>query len=85
MLALLLATLRALTSDYWTVYELAEHLGVGTRTAWRLIAAVRAQCPLERYQDGGPGAVSHYRLPRRGRRHSLTRRRVAHEITADSG
>lgn len=62
-LRLLLAMLRRLTADDWTVDELAEDLGVCRRSAWRYLAAIRAQCPLERVR--GENGASHFRLPRR--------------------
>lgn len=65
MLRLLLATLRRLTTDSWTVYELAEDLGVDKRTVWRVVAAIRAQCPLDCQRGVGQDRASYYRLPRR--------------------
>lgn len=64
-LRLLLGMLRRLTADDWTPDELAEDLGICRRTAWRYLAAIRAQCPLECARERGVGGVSSYRLPRR--------------------
>lgn len=61
----LLGMLRRLTADYWTVDELAEDLGVTRRTAWRYLAAIRAQCPLEQARGEGRDHATYYRLPRR--------------------
>jgi predicted DNA-binding transcriptional regulator YafY len=66
-LRLLLAVLCDLTSDDWTVDELAADLGVHRRTVWRVLAELRrARLPLEATRDGGH--VVHYRLPARWRR-----------------
>jgi hypothetical protein len=59
---LLVESLRALTTDDWSAPELAEHLGVNVRTAWRILATLRGLLPLERTRDG---VVTYYRLPRR--------------------
>lgn len=63
-LRVLLAILRRLTADDWSVDKLAEDLGVHRRTVWRVLAAIRAQCPLESQRESG-NRVSYYRLPRR--------------------
>jgi predicted DNA-binding transcriptional regulator YafY len=63
MVRLAVRLLRLLTADGWTVYELADELGVSVRTTWRMLAAVRAVgLPLE-CQRRGPRTW--YRLPRR--------------------
>jgi hypothetical protein len=78
VLSLIVDTLRRLTSDHWTVYELAEDLGVTTRTVWRVLAAMRRgglprECdprsrgrrPAPLLPAGPPGGGS--RRPPRGR------------------
>ncbi len=82
-LRLLLATLRRLTTDWWRVEELAADLGVGRRTAYRIVRELlAAELPLETIREGRE--VS-YRLaqrwwerepatPRRGRETARGRR-----------
>lgn len=44
--------LRLLAAGPVTVRDLAAHLGVEVRTAWRLVAALRAELLLEEGLDG---------------------------------
>jgi predicted DNA-binding transcriptional regulator YafY len=73
-LRLLLAALRRLTTDWWRVEELAEDMGIGRRTAYRIVRElVAAELPLETIREGRE--VS-YRLAQRWwERESATPRR----------
>ncbi|MBI2878934.1 MAG: HTH domain-containing protein [Candidatus Rokubacteria bacterium] len=64
-LHVLLGMLRRLTSDHWSAGELAADLRMTRRTAWRYLAAIRTQCPLERARGEGQDHATYYRLPRR--------------------
>lgn len=62
-LRLLLAVLRRLTADWWSVDELATDIGASRRTVWRALAPLRAEgLPLERVLET---RVSYYRLAQR--------------------